>query len=179
VPSQLFVDQRTPLHSVRLRQIQPRQPSSDQFFHSAPPEFSGGTTPEFSALAIPASISHLWGWGSLMSPHISGWVASRDRSLRYWLVGCSLVLAIVSILISIGASAGTIWAAAAPSNETINRAPKGDRLPLALTPFSPPASGAMEGNVSRLSVDLPDGCEALASPLARSAVANIAGRCVS
>jgi hypothetical protein len=117
-----------------------------------------------------------------MSPHISGSVASRDtrdRGLRYWLIACSLVLAIISILISIRASAGTIWAAAAPCEETINRAIKGDRLPLALTPYSTPASEAMEGNVPRISVDLPDGCEALASPLARSAVAQMAGRCVS
>jgi hypothetical protein len=114
-----------------------------------------------------------------VSPHISGSVASRDRSLRYWLIAFSLVLAIISILISIRASASTSWAAAAPSQETINRADKGDRLPLALTPHSTPASGAVEGNVPRKSVDLPDGCEALASPLARSAVGNIAGRCVS
>jgi hypothetical protein len=93
-----------------------------------------------------------------MPPHISGSVASRDtrdRGLRYWLIACSLVLAIISILISIRASAGTIWVAAAPASE------------------------AMEGNVPRISVDLPDGCEALASPLARCAVADIAGRCVS
>jgi hypothetical protein len=117
-----------------------------------------------------------------MSPHISGSVASRDtrdRGLRYWLIACSLVLAIISILISIRASAGTIWAAAAPAGETINRAVKGDRLSQAITPYSTPASEAMEGNVPRISVDLPDGCEALASPLARSAVGNIAGRCVS
>ena len=114
-----------------------------------------------------------------MSPHISGSDASRDRSLRYWLIACSFVLVIISILISIRASAGTILASAEPSKEIINRTLKGDRLPLVLKPYSTPASGAMEGNVPRISVQLPDGCEALASPLVRSAIANIAGRCVS
>jgi hypothetical protein len=115
-----------------------------------------------------------------MSPKMSGSVGSRDR-LRYLLIACSLVLVIISILISIRASAGTISAAAAPSKEIINRALKGDRLPLALTPYSTPTNGAMEGKVPRISVEhgLPAGCEALASLLARSAAAQIAGRCVS
>jgi len=116
-----------------------------------------------------------------MSPQISGLVSSRDRSLRYLLIACSLVVAIVSILISIKVSAATVWSDVAPSKETINPARKGDRLPLVLASDPNPANRPIEATVPRLSVQhsLPDGCEALASPLARSTVAHIAGRCVS
>ena len=116
-----------------------------------------------------------------MSPQISGLVSSRDRSLRYWLIACSLVVAIVSILISIKVSAATVWSDVAPSKETIDPARKGDRLPLLLASDPNPAGPPIVVNVPRISVQrsLPDGCEALASPLARSTVAQIAGRCVS
>ena len=96
------------------------------------------------------------------------------------LIACSLVLAIISIFISIKVSAATVWSGVAPSSETINRARKGDRLPLVLVDPTR-ANRPIEVNVSRPSVQhrLPDGCEALASPLARSTVAHIAGRCLS
>jgi hypothetical protein len=114
-----------------------------------------------------------------MSPQISGLVASRDRSLRYLLIACSLVVAIISMLVSINVSAATVWSDVAPSKETINRARKGDRLPLVLAFDS--GNRLIAVNVSRRAVQhcLPDGCEALASHLARSAAAHIAGRCVS
>jgi hypothetical protein len=114
-----------------------------------------------------------------MSPQISGLVSSRDRSLRYLLIACRLVVAIISMLISIKVSAATVWSGAAP--QTINPARKGDRLPFVLAFDSGPANRPIEVNVSRRAVQhsLPDGCEALASHLARSAAAHIAGRCVS
>jgi hypothetical protein len=95
------------------------------------------------------------------------------------LIACSLVVAIISVLISIKVSAATVWSGAA--SETINPARKGDRLPLVLASHPNPANQPIEVNVPPLSVQhsLPDGCEALASPLARSTVAHIAGRCVS
>jgi hypothetical protein len=116
-----------------------------------------------------------------MSPQISGLVSSRDRSLRYLLIACSLVVAIISVLISIKVSAATVLSGVTPAKETINPARKGDRLPLVLASDPNPANRAIEVDVLRLSVrhGLPDGCEALASPLARSTVAQIARRCVS
>jgi hypothetical protein len=112
-----------------------------------------------------------------MSPQISGLVSLRDRNLRYLLIACGLVVAIISMLVSIKVSAATVWSDVAPSKETINRARKGDRLPFVLA-FD---LGPIELNVSRRAVQhsLPDGCEALASHLARSAAAHIGGRCVS
>ena len=97
------------------------------------------------------------------------------------LIACSLVVAIISTLISIKVAAAPVWSGVAPSKQTINLARKGDRLPLALASDPNPANRPMEVGVPRASVGhgLPDGCEALASPLVRSAVANIAGRCVS
>jgi hypothetical protein len=54
--------------------------------------------------------------------------------------------------------------------EIVDRAHKGDRLPL------------VQVDVLRAptrDLHLPDGCDALVSPLTRSQVARIAGRCVS
>jgi hypothetical protein len=116
-----------------------------------------------------------------MLPQISGLASSRDRSLRYLLIACSLVVAIISMLVSIKVSAATVWSGDAPPQQTINRARKGDRLPFVLGFDSGPANHSIEVNVPRRAVQhsLPDGCEALASHLARSAAAHIAGRCVS
>jgi hypothetical protein len=97
------------------------------------------------------------------------------------LIARSLVVAIISILISITGSAATVWSGVAPSKEIINRAQKSDRLPLVIASDRSPANRTIEVNVPHLSVQhgLPDGCEAMTSPLARSTVAHIAGRCVS
>jgi hypothetical protein len=116
-----------------------------------------------------------------MSPQISGLISSRERGLRYLLIACGLVVAIILILISVKVSAAQIWSGVAPSKEMVNRALKGDRLPLAVAPDPSPTDRSIEVNAPRLSAwhSLPDGCEALASPLARSTAAHIAGRCVS
>jgi hypothetical protein len=116
-----------------------------------------------------------------MTPQMSGLVSSRDRSVRYLLIACSLVLAIISTLVSIKVAAAPVWSGVGPSEQTINHARKGDRLPLVLASDPSPANWRIEVRVSRTSVghSLPDGCEALASPLARSAVTHIASRCVS
>jgi hypothetical protein len=116
-----------------------------------------------------------------MSRQISGFVSSRDRSLRYLLIACGVAVAIISMLVSIKVSAATVWSDVAPSKETINRARKGDRLPFVLAFDLGLANRPIEVNLSRRVVQqsLPDGCEALASHLARSAAAHIAGRCVS
>jgi hypothetical protein len=114
-----------------------------------------------------------------MSPQMSGLVSSRDRSIRYLLIACSLVVAIISTLISIKVAAAPVWSGVAPSEQIVNHARKGDRLPLALASDPNPANRPMEVGVPRVEHGLPDGCEALASLLARSAAAHTAGRCVS
>jgi len=75
-----------------------------------------------------------------MSLRISGLVSSRARSLCYLLIACSLVVAIISILASIKVAAGTVESGVVPSRETINRARKGDRLPLVLASDPNPAN---------------------------------------
>ena len=97
------------------------------------------------------------------------------------LIACSLIVAIILSLISINVAAAPPWSGVATSEQTVNHTRKGDRLLLLLASDPDPANRPMEVGVPRSPVGhgLPDGCEALASPLVRSAVANIAGRCVS
>ena len=116
-----------------------------------------------------------------MSPQMSGLVSSRDRSIRYLLIACSLIVAIILSLISINVAAAPPWLGVATSEQTVNHTRKGDRLPLALASDPKPTNRPMDVGVPRTSAGhgLPNGCEALASPLARSAAAHVAGRCVS
>jgi hypothetical protein len=116
-----------------------------------------------------------------MSPQMSDLISAEDSSVRYLLIACSLLVAIILMLISIKVAAAPAWAGLAPPTQTINPAGKGDRLPFVLA-FAPnPANRPIEVGIPRTSAghNLPDGCEALASLLARSAAAHIAGRCVS
>jgi hypothetical protein len=85
------------------------------------------------------------------------------------------------MFVSVKVSAAPVGSRVAASKEVVNTARKGDRLPLVVVSDPNPANGRIEVNVPRLADQhsLPDGCEALASPLARSTVAHIAGRCVS
>src|SRR5262249_20869261 len=101
--------------------------------------------------------------------------------LRYFLIACSLVVAIIFILTSIAVSAAPVWSDVVASKQTIDRTHKGDRLRLVLASDLNPADRASEAHSPHRSVqhDLPDGCEALASHLARSQAAHVAGRCVS
>jgi hypothetical protein len=114
-----------------------------------------------------------------MSPQRFGLVSSRDRSVRYFLIACSLVVAIISMLTSITVSAAPVWSGVAASKQTIDRTRKGDRLPLAsdLSPTDRPIGVDAPRRV--VQHGLPEGCEALASHLARSRAAHIAGRCLS
>jgi hypothetical protein len=116
-----------------------------------------------------------------MSLQMSGLASSRDRSVRYLLIACSLLVAIILTLISIKVAAAPVWSGVAISTQIINPARKGDRLPLVVAPGPNAANRPLEVGVPRTSVayGLPDGCEALASPLARAVEADIAGRCVS
>jgi len=98
---------------------------------------------------------------------------------RYFVGGCAVLLAISSGALSIEASVATARLGAAASVTTVDHTRKGDRLP------------GLDKNVRSLSREidstrpsvrrdgLPEGCESLASSLTRSAVAKIAGRCLS
>lgn len=116
-----------------------------------------------------------------MLPQTSGLLSARDKSVRYVLIACSLVVAIILTLISIKVAAAPAWAGLARSEQTVDRAGKGDRLPLVLASAPTSSNWLMTVSIARRSVghSLPEGCEALASLLARSAAANTAGRCVS
>jgi hypothetical protein len=96
--------------------------------------------------------------------------------------GCRVLLAIASIVIGIEVAIATTSSGAAPSTAIINRAQKGDRLPAGPTLHQNPVNRSPEVNLRRVPAadqDLADGCEALASPLAHSPLAQIAGRCLS
>jgi hypothetical protein len=72
----------------------------------------------------------------------------------------------------------TAGSAVNPSEQTVNRALKGDRLPLV-----PTIHWHVENQLLELrappDAKLPDGCEAVVSSIANSELAHIAGRCVS
>jgi hypothetical protein len=93
-----------------------------------------------------------------------------------------MLLATVSIVIGIEVSVATASSGAAPSMEIVNRALKGNRLPLVPALHQNPVSGPLEVNVPRVPVPdggLADGCEPVASPFTHSPLAQIAGRCLS
>jgi len=112
--------------------------------------------------------------------HRSDLFSTTGRALRYFISGCSVLLAIVSIVIGIELSVATASSRAAPSTEIINRTQKGDRLPVVPALRQNPVNRPPEVNLARIpDQDLADGCESLASPLAHSPLAQIAGRCLS
>ena len=96
-----------------------------------------------------------------------------------YLVGCcGVAFAVASFVIGLEVSATT----AAPSVESaapvINRAHKGDRLPL----IPGKSRNAVNGPVEKAPAPKPrllDGCEPVVSAIGRSPLAQIPGRCVS
>jgi hypothetical protein len=120
----------------------------------------------------------MWPQTSLRSDLFS----STGRALRYLVSGCSVLLAIVSIVIGIEVSVATASSGAAPSVEIVNRALKGNRLPLVPALHRNPVNQPPRVNLRLMPAPdggLADGCESLVSPLARSPLAQIAGRCLS
>ncbi len=116
------------------------------------------------------------------TPLRSGLFSSTGRGLQYLVGGCSVLLATVSIVIGIEVSVATASSATATSVKIINRARKGDRLPLVPALHQNPVSRPAEASLPRIPAPdqaLADGCESLASPLAHSPLAQIAGRCLS
>ncbi len=88
-------------------------------------------------------------------------------------------LAIVSGFSMVDSAARSM---ADPSAQAVNRALKGDRLPLGPASLSHVENQPVEWRMLRGSVPdskLPDGCEAVVSSIANSELAHIAGRCVS
>jgi hypothetical protein len=81
-----------------------------------------------------------------------------------------LILAAVSTVIGVEGIATARPDVGPSAAEIVNRARKGDRLPLVQINI-PPAHG--------YDARLPDGCDSLVSPLVYSHLAHIAGRCVS
>ena len=117
-----------------------------------------------------------------MQPSLrSGLFSSTTRALRYSISGCSVLLAMASIVMGIEVSVATAFSGAAPPIE-INRAQKGDRLRLVPALHQNPVSQLLEVNLPRIPAPdrgLADGCEPVASPLTHSPLAQIAGRCLS
>jgi len=111
-----------------------------------------------------------------------GLFSSTGGSLRYLISGCSVLLAAVSIVIGIEISVATAFSGAAPSVEIVNRAQKGNRLPLVPALHQNAVSRLLEVNFPLIPAPdqgLADGCEPVASPLTHSPLAQIAGRCLS
>ena len=93
-----------------------------------------------------------------------------------------MLLAMASIVMGIELSVATAFSGAAPSAAIVNRAQKSNRLPLVPALHQNPVSRQLEVNLPRMPAPeqgLADGCESLVSPLARSPLAQIAGRCLS
>jgi len=139
-----------------------------------PPELPGGTLSEFSDLGPRAKIAQSYRGNQIMLPQTS-LRSGLFSSLRYLTSGCSVLLAIVSIVIGIEVSVATASSGAAPSTEIINRIQKGDRLPVVPALHQNPVNRPPEVNLPRIPApdqDLADGCESLASPRSFSVGAN-------
>jgi len=102
----------------------------------------------------------------------------NPRSFADGLIVSVAALAFVSGLVMFDLSARTV---ADASQQTVSRALKSDRLPLAHLIHSDVASQPVEHDprTSVPDLKLPDGCEAVVSSIANPELAHIAGRCVS
>ena len=103
----------------------------------------------------------------------------RSRPFAAGLMASLTALAIVSGLFMVDSAARSM---VDPPAQTVNRALKGDRLPLRPASLSHVANQPVEWRAPRTSFPdskLPDGCEAVVSLIANPELAHIAGRCVS
>jgi len=113
--------------------------------------------------------------GNVAMPIRSGPISSVNHAFPYLRRGCVVVLAAVS-LVTTELSVSTTWSAApsAVATEIVNRAQKGDRLPL--VHMLPVKRNEQIGLGDQpLAVE----CEGLSSPLTHSKSAHIARGCVS
>jgi len=168
----------------RIRQGGQQEDTIPRASTCEPPEFPGGTLSEFSGLGIPVKTTQSYGGNQVMFRQASiriEQISSIGRGLQYLIGCCSVPLAIVSVVIGIEVSVATASSGTAPSVEIMDRARKGDRLPLVPALHRNDVNRPPEIKVLRISAhdqDLAEGCESLASPLARSPAADIAGRCL-
>ena len=112
----------------------------------------------------------------------SGLPRSMSSGTQILVSGLGVSLAIVLIIIGFDATVATARSRLEPSGQIINRTQKGDRLPLLSTSHPNAMSQHLKIKAPRaptLDSKLADGCEPIVSFLAHSALARIAGRCVS
>ena len=105
-----------------------------------------------------------------------GLFKSVNRRFPYLSRDCIVSLAMVFI-ITAELSTSITWSAAserAPSMQTVDRAKKGDRLPLFPTLHPDTVNFGLKRPAK-----LPVGCESVASSLSRSPLTETAGRCLS
>jgi hypothetical protein len=103
----------------------------------------------------------------------------RSRPFAGGLMASLAALAIVSGLFMVDSAARSM---VDPHAQTVNRALKGDRLPLRPASLSNVENRPVEWRAPHTSIPdskLPDGCEAVVSSIANPELAHIAGRCVS
>jgi hypothetical protein len=91
----------------------------------------------------------------------------------------ALALAMLCAAISIALSTVTVQSNIQPTQQTVNRALKGDRIVPALVTESLRRALEIKRPAQSPDTKLPDGCEALVSPFANPRLARTAGRCTS
>jgi len=112
----------------------------------------------------------------------SGSFRSAFGGFRGLAGGLIVSLAAASIITGLGMSDLTARTVVDPFGQTVNRALKGDRLPLKPVSRSDVENQPIDFRTPRTwtpDLKLPDGCEAMVSSIANSELAQIAGRCVS
>jgi hypothetical protein len=114
-----------------------------------------------------------------MPTHVCPRIDEPRSSLAPTYIVCafSVVLALIAIFVGIELSVTTASSDAAAAVENVNRAGKADRLPM-FSAFGRNIVNPPKG-VWAPDQELFDGCEALASSLAHSPLAQMAGRCLS
>ena len=95
------------------------------------------------------------------------------RAYRAYLLGCGLALPLLAL--AAGMQAPTVATAPQKSATDVNRALKGDRLPI----IAPADSASTTPGVGTPSPRMPDGCEASVSAMTRSPLARTPARCIS
>ena len=152
----------------------------------SPPQFPLGGLSEFFSCRVAAKHGCTLSKGrpAMLARSSVQFGASRSvyggsRPFASGLIASLAALAFISGLVMFDSTARSM---VDPSAQTVNRALKGDRLPLA--PVSRPDAENQPAELRALRTStpnsrLPDGCEAVVSSIANSELAHIAGRCVS
>jgi len=101
------------------------------------------------------------------------------RHSRFLIGCCGVVFAAASFLIGLEVSAHTMAPSLEAAAPAINRAMKGDRIPLVPIQSRNAVNGPVEIKIPVARPELLDGCEPVVSAIGQSPLARIAGRCVS